>query len=76
MLCPNLCLLKSVGAVGWHPTGFEHGSIGIKRAVLGPNLCLLIKSVGAVGWQPTGFEDGSIGIKRAVLGPTCAYLSL
>ena len=40
---------KSANAVGWHPTGFEHGSIGIKRAVLGPNLCLLIKSVGAVG---------------------------
>ena len=65
---------SNVGAVGCQPTGFEDGSIGIKRAVLG-NLCLL-KSVGAVGWQPTGFEDGSIGIKRAVVGPTCVYLSL
>ena len=75
MLGSNLCLLKSVGAVGWQPTGFEDVSIGIKRAV-GSNLCLL-KSVGAVGWQPTGFEDVSIGIKKeTVLGPTCAYLSL
>ena len=37
----NLCLLKSVGAVGWQPTGFEDVSIGIKRAVLGPTCAYL-----------------------------------
>ena len=30
----NLCLLEAVGAVGWQPTGFGDGRIGIKRAVL------------------------------------------
>ena len=73
MTSKKQCLLKSVGAVGWQPAGFEDVSIGIKSSV-GSNLRLL-KSVGAVGWQPTGFEDVSIGIKRAVLGPTCACLS-
>ena len=29
---------KSANAVGWHPTGFEHGSIGIKRASVGSKL--------------------------------------
>ena len=37
----NLCLLKSVGAVDCQPTGFEDGSIGIKRAVLGPTCAYL-----------------------------------
>ena len=37
----NLCLLKSVGAAGWQPTGFEDVSIGMKGAVLGPTCAYL-----------------------------------
>ena len=33
----NLCLLKAVGAVGWQPTGFGDGRIGIKRMFGGEN---------------------------------------
>ena len=61
----NLCLLKSVGAAGWQPTGFEGHQNWHQKSSVGPNLRLL-KSVGVVSWQPTGFEDVSTGIKRAV----------
>ena len=29
VLGSNLCLLKSVRAVGWQPTGFENENVGI-----------------------------------------------
>ena len=57
----NLRLLKSVGAVGWQPTGFEDVSIAIKRAVLGPT-CAYLSLYGLQVGIPTGFEDVSIGI--------------
>ena len=70
----NLCLLKSVGAVGWRPTGFEDGSIGINYSSVGSNLCLL-NSVGAVGWQPTGFEASVLASKEPCRAPRLATYS-
>ena len=55
----DLCLLKSVGAVGWQPAGFEDGRHWHQKSSVGSNLCLF-KSVGAAGWQPTGFEDEAL----------------